>query len=307
MTTTQLTSSAAQVEALTQINLDDFLESLGLAHLRRGRGPLRWLFRPAARRFAHVIAEFDKEVGERGLQAGSELILRRMTRKLEVAGRENIPADGPTLILANHPGITDTVALFASLPRPDLRVIASARPFLEALTHVSRQMIYIPTEGGDRMAVMRAAVSQLRQGRAVLTFPAGEIEPDPAALGVPGAVASLQNWSHSIGLFARLVPQTRIVPAIVSGVVSPAALRNPLIRLRRARKDRERMAVALQIMFTAYQNVTVRVAFGPPLTAAGLIAASADAAAITRLVAERARRLIESPPTTWETLLIGER
>ena len=295
---------AAQVEALTEINLDDFFESLGLAQLRWGRGLLRWLFRPAARRFAQTVAAFDGEVGERGLQAGSAWILKRMTRRLEVAGRENIPADGPVLILANHPGMADTIGLFTSVPRPDLRIIALARPFLHALPNVSRQLIYVPTEGA-RMPVVRAAARHLREGRAVLTCPAGEIEPDPTVM--PGAAASLQNWSQSIGLFARLVPQTRVVPAIVSGVVSPAALRNPLTRLRRARKDRERMAAALQVMIPAYQGVTVRVAFGPPLAGAELVAGGVDAAAITRAVVERAQSLIETPPAAWETLLIGER
>ena len=299
-------TNAAQVEALTEINLDDFFESTGLAQLRRGRRLLRWLFRPAARHFAQTVAAFDEMVGERGLQTASEWILKRMTRRLEVAGRDNIPADGPVLVLANHPGMADTIGLFTSLPRPDLRIIALARPFLHALPNVSRQLVFVPTEG-DRMPVVRAAARHLREGRAVLTCPAGEIEPDPAAHSVPEAVASLHRWSQSIGLFARLVPQTRIVPAIVSGVVSRAALRNSLTHLRRTRKDRERMAAALQVMIPAYQGTTVRVAFGPPLTRAELIAASADAAAITRAVAARARRLLEAPPTTWETLLIGDR
>ena len=157
------------------------------------------------------------------------------------------------------------------------------------------------------MLVVRAAARHLREGRTVLTCPAGEIEPDPAAHSVPEAVASLQRWSQSIGLFARLVPQMRIVPAIVSGVVSRAALRNSLTHLRRTRKDRERMAAALQVMIPAYQGTTVRVAFGPPLTGSELVTAGADAAAITRAVAARARRLLEAPPTTWETLLIGDR
>ncbi len=295
-------TNAARVEALTEINLDDFFLSTGLAQLRRGRRLLRWLFRPPARRFAQVVVAFDEMVGERGLQAGSAWLLKRVTRRLEVAGRENIPADGPALILANHPGMADTLALFASVPRPDLGIIALDRPFLQVLPNVARRLIYVPAEG-ERMPVVRAAARHLREGRAVLTFPAGEIEPDPAVM--PGAVASLQNWSQSIGLFARLVPQTRIVPAIVSGVISPASLRNPLTRLRRARKDRERMAAAFQALIPAYQGTTVRVAFGPPLAGAELM--GADAAAITRAVAERARHLIETPPAAWETLIRGER
>jgi hypothetical protein len=67
------------------------------------------------------------------------------------------------------------------------------------------------------------------------------------------------------------------------------------------------MAAMLQIMIPAYQSVTARVAFGPPLLAADLVAADSDPVAITRAVTTHARRLIESPPTSWETILVGHR
>jgi 1-acyl-sn-glycerol-3-phosphate acyltransferase len=301
---TPRTPSEAQIEALTEINLDDFCEALGLANLQRGRRVLRWLFRPAARRFARLVADFDQAVGEGGLQSASARLFRQMAGRLEAAGREHIPAEGPALVLANHPGLSDTLALFASLPRADVRVIALARPFLLSLPHTSARMIYVPNGDEGRLSAVRAAVDELRRGRTLLTFPAGEIEPDPAAL--PGAAESLQQWSQSIGLFARLVPQTRIVPAIVSGVVSPASLRNPLTRLRRARKDRERLAAALQVMIRAYQNVRVRVAFGAPLVGADLLTGGADSAAVTRAVTGRARQLIESPPREWEAVISNQ-
>ncbi|MGH3148999.1 MAG: glycerol acyltransferase, partial [Rubrobacter sp.] len=96
----------------------------------------------------------------------------------------------------------------------------------------------------------------------VLTFPGGRIEPDPAVL--PGAVEALDRWSSSVDLFARLTPGLAIVPVVVSGVISRAALRNPLTRLRRHRRDREWLAASLQMLAPALRDVTVRVEFGRP-------------------------------------------
>ena len=281
------------LDTLTHINLDDFFESLGWPHGRST--PVQWLFWPAARRFAETMVEFDRRVGTQGLAAGSAWLLQKMTGGLKVAGQNHIPATGPVFILSNHPGMADTIALFAGLAmRPDLRVIALDRPFLRAMPSVSQYMLYVPTNESERMGVMRAGVKHLRQGGALLTFPAGEIEPDPAAFGAKAAVASLERWSESIELFARLAPQTQLVPAIVSQVVSPEALHNPLTRLRRAQSDKERMAVALQVMWPPYQNLAARVAFGPAVSAQ-------SPPPVMRTVVEQARRLIETPPTTWES------
>jgi putative hemolysin len=175
-----------------------------------------------------------------------------------------------------------------------LRVIAGDRPFSRALPHISRRLIFVPESSEGRMAVVREATRHLRQGGAILTLPAGRIEPDPAAL--PGAVESLQTWSESIALFARLAPQMRIVPVIVTGILTAAALNNPLTRLRRTRQDREWLAATLQILLQpylpAYLPACVRVVFGEPLLAARLLDRG-DNAAIMRAVTDRARELIE--------------
>ncbi|HEX7974000.1 MAG TPA: 1-acyl-sn-glycerol-3-phosphate acyltransferase, partial [Anaerolineales bacterium] len=185
-----------QVRALTKINIEDLLTSLGLEKLRQGRSLLEVLCRYPARRFAQQVIGYDSQVGEMGLQAAGRQMLDQMVGRLEISGQENIPSAGPVLLVSNHPGMTDTMALFASIPRTDLRVVAAERPFLQALPHTSRHLIYVRDEASQRMGVVRATTQHLRLGGAVLTFPAGQIEPDPACM--PGASDSLQQYSSSM-------------------------------------------------------------------------------------------------------------
>jgi hypothetical protein len=250
-----------QIDQLTGINLDDLFDAAGLTRLRHT--PLQRLLWPAARRFALVAHQFDTLVGERGLAQGSAWLLQKMTAGAMVSGAAQVPLTGPTVVLANHPGMTDTVALLASLAsRPDLRVIALDRPFLRALPNVARQLILVPPHEAGRMGVLRAGLTHLKQGGALLTFPAGAIEPDPATFGRRKAVESVRRWSHSFTLFARAVPLTRFVPAIVSNVISPAAQAHVLTFLRRGAQDKARLAAALQVALPRYQRLVARVAFG---------------------------------------------
>lgn len=281
-------TSSSLLERLTEINLDDLFEAAGLVRLRHS--PVRRLLRPSARRFAQLAHEFDLRAGEQGLARGSAWLLHRMTAGVRVAGLGHVPATGPVVVLANHPGMTDTVALIASLEsRPDLRVIALDRPFLRALPNVARRLIVVPDDAARRTGVLRAAAGHLRQGGALLTFPAGAIEPDPVTAGRAAAIASIRRWSGSFALFARLVPQTRFVPAIVGNVVSAASRRHPLARLRRTAQDRERLAAALQVALPRYQDGVARIAFG-----AASVVRGADADALRVDVVERLVDLIEA-------------
>jgi hypothetical protein len=277
-----------QIDTLTDINLDDLFDAGGLSCLRHT--PLRRLVRPSARRFALVAHEFDSRAGEEGLAQASSWLLHRMSGGAQVTGAEHIPATGPLVILANHPGMTDTVALLASLAsRPDLLVIALDRPFLRALANVAKQLIFVADEDARRLSVVRAVAKHLKQGGALLTFPAGDIEPDPATFGRRRAVESVERWSDSFVLFARLAPQTRFVPAIVSNVVSPEARRHGLTCLRRTDQNKERLAAALQVAMPRYQKLVARVAFGPSQQAC-----ASDLASLRPAIVAQVRQLIET-------------
>jgi hypothetical protein len=137
------------------------------------------------------------------------------------------------------------------------------------------------------MAAVREAARHLCGGGALLSFPAGQIEPDPCAL--PGAVESLTTWSSSIDLFARLAKDAAVVPAVVGGVLAPAALAHPLTRLRRAPRDRQWLAAIIQLIWPRRFPARVRVHLGRPIMAGGDAVSASVTAEARRLIAEVAR------------------
>ncbi len=259
---------AERIARLTEVNLDDLVEALGLQGVAVAAPLLRRLGRPAARRFARTILAADRIVGERGLAAGAEWGLGAFHTALRVVGQEHVPCEGPVLIAANHPGMTDTLALFAGTPRRDLRTIAARRPFLALLPNLSAPLIWVDEEGHSNRAAVREAVRHLCCGGAVLTFPGAAIEPDPAV--APGLAAALAQWAPSLDLFARLVPELKIVPALVSGVLSSRATHSPLRLLRRTREGRSLLAAMIQLGVPGHREAAATLRFAPPLPVAAL-------------------------------------
>ncbi|MGC8857061.1 MAG: lysophospholipid acyltransferase family protein [Anaerolineae bacterium] len=227
---------------------------------------MRILFRAPARTFATQILEFDQAIAPAGLNSAALGILPHYIRSLRVFGADRVPASA-FLALSNHPGMTDTLALFAALNRPDLKIIALDRPFLKALPNVSRQLFYVTEDPARRMTLVRQVSAHLRAGGAVLTFPAGHIEPDPAVY--PGAVESLESWTDSVGVFLRLAPQTAVLPVLVRGVVWEKIARHPILRLAKTKKEeREKLAAALQLLTHVSfggKDVHVEVHIGQPI------------------------------------------
>jgi hypothetical protein len=289
-----LIGSLTQLDVLTRINIQDMQSSFGLHDLRFGKKVLDALCWIPARRFARQVIAYDENVAEEGLGPASRRILGNFTGRLEVQGIENVSASGPLLVISNHPGIADTLILFSSLPRADLCILAGERPFLQALPNISRHLIYVPDDPGQRIGLVRSAVSHLRKEGAIILFPAGQIEPDPASM--PGALESLQSWSESLSVFARLVPEVKIVVAIISGVIWPASIHNPFVRIRKHQKDRESMGAALQVLANVllpyYRPVTTRVAFSHAFQPDERGIAN-DANSLRQVVLAQASRLIQ--------------
>ena len=227
---------------------------------------VRRLIGLAADQVAGRFVTYDRALGEAGVRLGSTWIVREATGGLAVEGRGHVPTHGPLLVVANHPGLSDAVALLAALGRDDTWIVAASYPFLRALRLASRHFLFVSEDRADRLSVFRGIVSRLRAGETVVVFPAGGIELDPDLSRV-AALASLPTWSRSIGLLARLAEGTLVVPAAVRGVVSRSAFDHPLARRRGVLKERQRMATLLQLALPAYRANRVSISFGLPIAA----------------------------------------
>jgi len=288
--------SQSQLQTLIDINCTDLLKAFGLSDRSSGQKLLRPFILPTARRFAQRVMEYDRLAGEFGLPQATRIFLRHNVNSVTFSGARNLAGNGPLLIASNHPGLTDALALVAIVQDDDVRIVAHDRDFLRALPNIMHYLLIVSDVASERIRATRSVLSTLKAGCPVLTFPAGQIEPDPATM--TGGQESLRSWSSSLDLFARLETDLRVVPAIVRGVISADALRNPLTRIRRNKKDRNWLAATLQIAVRAYQNQDVRVAFGEPVYAAHLTGFST----MTDVVKTRAQQLIESPPADWQQL-----
>lgn len=287
---------SAKLKKLAEINLDDLVSSFGWQNIPPLAFALRKLFAQPAQKFASQMLDFDSNVGESDLaEAARRLMKTRYVRDVRMHGREHVPANRAALFLSNHPGMADTLALFAAINRPDLRIIAIQRPFLESLEHTTRQLFFIDDDPAKRVNAVRQVSAHLKNGGAALTFPGGKIEPDPDVH--EGASDSLNEWTDSAGVFLRFARDTVIVPTLVSGVISDASARHFLTRLKRERYDREKLAAALQLLAMVVQDArptTPHVRFAKPITLEEV--GSTDAQAIHQVVIQRMRGLIENKP-----------
>jgi hypothetical protein len=293
------------VELLTARITDEILYALGLPRqgiARRLLGPL--FGRPAAR-FARIFASLEEEVPRSGLPGGARRILPDFHLRLRAAGAAEVPAHGPLLVVSNHPGAYDSLAITASLPRPDLHIAVSDVPFLRALSEAGKRFIYIPPDAAGRTASLRACVAHLRGGGALLIFAHGEVEPDPERL--PGAEAELANWSPSLEIMLRKVPEAALQLVIASGVLLERYLKHPLARLRRSLPQRQKLAEVLQIADRLAfperaEAVCVNLSFASPIPAGQLAQGAlmpAVVAAGRRLLQEHMDRLKENGQAAW--------
>jgi hypothetical protein len=246
----------------------DILEAVGLAPgnpLRSVLSPLVW---PPAHFFARLTAEFDRNVAESGLIEAICRVLPRFVDNVSAHGTENIPAVGPLILAANHPGASDGLVIASCLPRDDLKVVVTDRPFFRYLYGASPHLIYTPRDTIGRMGVVREAIRHLRSGGALLIFAHGNVEPDPAV--VPGAEGTLSDWSPSVPLLLRRVPGASLVVTIVSGVLAPSVLRHPLARLQENWQGRQLLAevvqISQQVLLKRKYHLAPAVRFGAPLT-----------------------------------------
>ena len=152
-----------------------------------------WLGRPGlwvrpVRRVLDRLLDYDRCValGESLREAPGEVVMATLAeliaRDVEATGLENVPRQGPALVVANHPtGIADGIVLHALLApiRPDLYVFANS-DILRVLPQMASLVAPVEWRPDRRTrAKTRATMDYVRrateEGRLGVIFPSGRL------------------------------------------------------------------------------------------------------------------------------------
>lgn len=246
---------------------DEIFLALGLNRQGFLRRAFSWIFNLPTRRFSHIMAEVDAAVGVDGPPAGCQTMLDALGVKATTEGTANIPRTGPAIILANHPGAYDSMAIGSVVPRIDLKVIVGKTRLYQVLPNIHPKLIYASKDHSESMTALRQAVLHLKQGGILLQFGSGLIEPDPAHQPLDETVFG--HWSPSIELLLRKAPATQLVPTIASNVLLKRFANHPLTRLRLEPIDQRRLAEFMQVIQQLILPKSVKakpcISFGTPV------------------------------------------
>ncbi len=150
-----------------------------------------------------------------------KLACKHLNLNYDLSGLEHIPAEGPCVIVSNHPhGLSDGTMFgdIAMRVRQDVRIVVNE--FLYCVFGMRPYSVTVDVYGGDaakrtNMAGMRELLKWLRGGHCVLVFPSGS-----AASYSPQDGRVIDDpWQANIAALIRKTGAT-VVPMHISGQTS---------------------------------------------------------------------------------------
>jgi len=255
-----------ELREVSQSLVVELAGSIGLRNSRLAQSVIGPLFRPVTDRLARIGLTFDRNALQSGLSRAMGITLEDFASQVTSRGAQVFPPEGPLLVISNHPGTYDSLVVASQLRRDDLHFISGDIPFLRKLPHANQYFYCISDQENGRMLAARKAIRHLQEGGAMLVYGFGHIDPDPQIY--EGAAELIDHWSPSIDLFVKAAPQTRILVAMVSGVVSPKWRNSILYQLRSNPVDRRRLVefgqVSYQLLFPRRLMTSPRISFSQP-------------------------------------------
>ena len=226
--------------------LDDVLTTLNIKRVKAlrylvtllGRKPTRWL--------ADLLSRWDRQIERESFVETARDALHLFTSGFELSSADEIPQTGPLLAVANHPGMYDSIGAIVTVGREDVRVVAARRECFRVLPHINQHLLTIEKDASLRLEAVRHIIQALKEGQAVIIFPSGRLEPEPSLM--PGAADALEQWSASVGIFLSKVPETRLLPILISQTLSPKAWHSWLARLPKTQKHQHQAAMGWQFI-----------------------------------------------------------
>ena len=119
------------------------------------------------------------------------LIIFKLLFRLKVTGQENIPQDGPFIIVANHSSLLDPVILGVSI-KPKIIFVAAAYLFeIRWLGYLLRKANSIPVQRENDIKAIKQSLKILQKGGVLGIFPEGGIDRQKNNLPVRAGAAYL--------------------------------------------------------------------------------------------------------------------
>jgi hypothetical protein len=294
----QTPTTTPDVKVITDVLFNQIMSVMGLKHPNLFTRFLFLILSAPVERMSTMLVELDNNIQQKGCNQAAKELMGYFVTNVDLQGAENIPEHGPLLLMCNHPAAYDVIILVACIHRDDLKILGSDVALVQKLPNIAKHIIPVPYHIPSRLQTVRAVIHHLKSGGAVLIFPRGNVEPDPAVS--PGAEQSLTGWSASLELFLRKVPQTISIVAIASGILSKKWFKNPLIKLWKKYEQRQKVAeifqIATQLIAGKKTNSTPLVSFSPPLTVNDLGGEDAPEGILLANLIEQARHLLENHP-----------
>ena len=249
-----------------------------------------------ARSFSQPVVELLRKIaGEErirtaladfGALSGFDFIERvlehfQVRYQLSNTDRENIPAEGRLVIVANHPlGALDALALLHLIGtvRRDVRILAN--DVLVQLTQLSSLLLPVNVFGGRGAGGLRDAYRALEAEQALIVFPSGEV----SRLGPQGVRDA--RWSNGFVRLARRA-QAPVLPVHIAAYNSPTFYGLSLLA-----KPLSTLLLAREIFGAAKANIGMQVGETVPAAELNRADRSPDQAAVAmrRHVYQLARR-----------------
>lgn len=166
---------------------------------------------------AHAHIEDDWDAGNK--ENFFKLACKYLNLLYDLEGLENIPKEGPCVIVANHPhGMSDGLMFgdIAMRVRSDIRIIVNE--FLDCVRGMRPYEIKVDVYGGDKakranMQSMKQILQWLRDGHCILVFPSGSA----ASYSKQDAGRVVDDpWQTNIAGIIRKTNAT-VVPMHISG------------------------------------------------------------------------------------------
>ena len=170
-------------------------------------------------------------------------IIFKLIFRLKVTGQENIPQDGPFIIVANHSSLLDPIILGVSV-RPKVIFIAAAYLFkIGWLGYMLRKFNSIPVQRENDIKAIKQSLKILKRGGVLGIFPEGGIDRQKNNLPVRAGAAYLATKIGVPIVPIRIKGADKALPRGAKFIRSlnkiEVEIKKPIFCSRQTNKDKE--------------------------------------------------------------------